>query len=419
MKEQIDSYIGRFVADRRSDYRSCLTYDLQTVLGSPPVRRWVLNDDFYTSQSLWAALVADFADNTWKKSSELTGRYIRAIVPTVKEVVRSVAGIVRLGWDHDFRVALSGHSDESTRMALFAPLATFFLQSLGRGEVAWDILVEPKYRPRRVRPFSWVALSDGLYSAVRFLLTSQAGRGFLPKAFLYSPLSRYLQQMNVAKRARVVRSRCPKCGEYFARGLCPNCEVHTTETVKTWLLSTNYLERCEYRMLSGGHRVVAPSAPRAGERPVRLADVAEDLRTGRRAGTIGRKPGDFRADTLARQGARMVVAALRRKRTVHFKQLLLCAELAGLDDARPLFYDLPPADSVIWDALAEALLERRIGQRARRVETLNRWLPLVAAQAGVEKWTAFTENQVGTYLARVRRRFMDALRKRLGAPDRV
>lgn len=378
--------------------------DLHNLLVRPHVRQWVLSLD-QCSQDLWAAIVSDYMEQAWRRQPDLAGRYIQWLLPTVAEVIRSVSGMVRLEWDADFREALAVRGDAQIQLELLGPLAVFFLQSLARGEAAWDTLVEPEQVPPRLLPFGWAPLADGLRPTMRFLITGQCGETFKRKAFLYSPLSIYLQSLGVAERVLTLRHVCPTCREAWLGSSCPSCGSDLINQSSPWLLAKAYLQRCQGRFDDEGRRLVLLGSLVQVD-PAGL-DSHCDLRTGRSHVLPEDMAERHYWNNLMRQQALAMVQEFLGDGKTHVKQLALCAELAGVADPRRLLEEMAsPDDATPLERLIETLLEPRIADRAERVERMNRRLPVIAISLGAEHWTAFTEIQFGVYLGRLREQFL-------------
>ncbi len=398
--------VAAFLHDlSRSSRPPNLMRDLDALLQRPALHQWVASQDHDQSECQ-AALVACFMRMVCQRRDRLMAHYVRRLVREIRKIVRGAAATIRLTHDPEFRAALAPSCAFSAALSQFGPLAVFFVQSIARAEWAWDALVDAASIPRHVQAFGWLPREDGLYPTLRFLLTAQCPGRFHPHALLYSPLARYLVDQGLAQRVHVVQMSCPRCGYWGTVQACPSCGLPLRADKRRWLLATAFVERSTFVRLSRGRQALLLEDRPAFARPRDNPTPAE--RTTHPEQDPGEQASRRAMKDLALRAVRHLLDALRDPGRPHLRCLVLWAEAARLEDPGLL---LSPRgqDEDVAQALIEALIAPEVSGRAQRLPRMNRWIHELAPRVNPHDDIPLTGTQMASGLARLRRKFMNAL----------
>ncbi len=388
-----------------------LVADLERLLAGPLVADWMATQPAPLRKDFAAAVTSRFIGRVWTAAPGLAAEYVDGLLPAVIGAARSVAGMCRLNWDPEFRRSVASDAPLDVQRSLFGPLAIFFLQSISRTALAWDVLLDPEECPARSRPFGWVPSAEGFHSTLRGLLTFQGRRTLKQGAVLYSPLGAYLVHLGMAKRVSAVRWLCPACGRSGGSLTCPACGNVRERRIRTWLLSSRYLSRCPIILPEGCERTVVAGEVGTLEARPPLKTVRRDRRTRCEVEPPEAVLRRRRIVAACHAAARRLVRDLAEGTVTPLKLLSVCVELAQPEGPLESIGQILASENGCWATLAEAMVAPRMADRERHVARINRRLPALAEELGVGGSPPMTESQFGVYLTRLRGRYLKLARR--------
>jgi len=377
VRRGIDLYV-RLLAGLTIRHSVSLERDVLGLLGSPAVRSYVAVRPSDVDEVRWAAVASCFVAEVRDQSPSLYGRYVCCLVPQVARAAASVVNLFRMGSHNEFRRAVKGRRQDQDRLSWLGPMALFFLESVGRAQVAWDVLVEPGQTPAAPRAFGWAPGVDSLAAAMRFILLGQAGRQLRRKALLASPLAACLKGM----------------GMVHAVG---NPAAETEGRGRDWLLSTEHLMHAA----GAAERVLFLDESAGAARWV-SEEATVDGRTGRRAAAPQEELELAEARSQLLGVTRALIGRYAEYPHRQLKRLALWAYVAEVDPAALLS---PPEllDETVLSSLAEAAIRRRT--RRCSLDDLNALLQGLDSEEGGSAGAALSSAQSRTYLSRLRQEF--------------
>jgi GNAT superfamily N-acetyltransferase len=353
------------------------------LLNAPAVRAYVLEDWPGRGIARWAATASQFVAQVRESNSALLGIYIRDLLPCVARTVAPAASMLRLPRRDDFHLAVHDPRRDDLRLSLLGPLAMFFLESVARAEVAWDVLVEPQNVPARAGHFGWALALDSLAAAMRLILTGQAGRRLRGKALMYSPLARYLLELGLVQRVAVA----PRAdGTGGGRRL----------------LSGQYISCAQGHACVSGLVLEDTTPPPSWE----LEETAVDRRTGRRVPTPQENLELIEVRDRLLAAARTLVGRYADPARPQIKRLAMWAHAADVVTT-DLLCSPESLSEEILASLVEAALRRRT--RHTSIRQLNATIRQRDFASRIAPSTPVTASQCRTYLSRIRQEFRSEL----------
>ena len=350
-----------------------------------------------------------YIDRVWNRAPGLLAAYVRALTDPVGRVLHPAAKTMRLDYDCELKGALSCRGAGDERLSLLGPLALFFLASVARHRMAWEVLVGTDRSD--AAPFGWAPTVEKIDWTLRALLLGQGGRRFRPNALIYSPLAHYLVDLGAVQRVSILVRRCP-CGALVRNDVCARCGGPGEETVVRRIFSKRYLAHCDRRIVGNKVVIVPPSRFRGAHSADRLVDLpaAPDQDAQRDVDWPS-------ARRIALQAGSNMLRAFIRAPVRAIKQIAVCAAIADAADACQWLVQPPRIDEPVMARLVDHLLAERTSGRDRHVRIANHHISRLASRLDVSAWRPTNSGQFGVQLCRIRRRFVDSARQVLRRPS--
>jgi hypothetical protein len=394
IRQSIESYVKRLCIGQRSvvtlPQPRSLIQDVMGLLAVPCIRMFVLSDS--QSNARWAAITGVFVHTISHDLPALLAEQVYSLLPSIAGIIKPILGLFRMGLRNDFRLAIEDASQGDLRLSMLGPLAIFFLNSLARAELAWEYIVEEANRPKQPKAFGWAPSIEPLNSALRRALLGDAHHRPKPKALLYSALARYLIELGLIHRVTVVQS---PAWSSQPTGDANDSPGHNS----LWALSGEYISSCQSRM---GKCVILLEHLKGASQP-KIEELVVDYRTNRRATDPPEELESAEAMSQLASAVRRLICRYLNPSRSQWKRLVLWAHAARIDPLALLSSETP--DERRTASLLDVLLSPSV--RHCSVLELNNSLATLPPETGAGTASVFTDQQVRTYLSRLRQDFKD------------